>query len=209
MADEMRTSGFALFMDWEQVLISSAPKRRDYEGHRIADLAAEADISPYAWIFDALLETELDIGIVVFHSSAENRMHELRYPTMMIGTDGAGLATSGPLAKGKPHPRNFGTSPLVLGRYVRELAVLSLEEAVYRMTGLPAEKLRWTDRGLVQKEYQADLVVLNPETIADRATYENPKQYPLGIPHVIVNGKLVVHNGGHTAARPGVVLGRA
>lgn len=208
MANEMKSSGLARSMDWEQVLISRSPKNTQYEGQRIAEMATNAGLSPYDWIFDALLETDLDVGIITFHSSEENRANELRYPTMMIGTDGYGLATEGALSEGKPHPRNYGTFPLVLGRYVRELQVISLEEAVYRMTGLAARKLRWSDRGLVQEGYKADLVVLDPDTVADRATYETPQQYPLGIPHVIVNGRLVIHNNAHSSARPGVVLGR-
>jgi len=154
-----------------------------------------------------LLETELDIGMIGFGMSEENRQQELRYPTMMIGTDGTALATTGPLSKSKPHPRNFGTFPRVLGHYIREQKVISFEEAIRRMCGLPAQKLRWANRGLVKNGYKADLVILNPDTVADRATYENPHQYPAGIHHVIVNGKLVIHNDVHTLARPGIVLG--
>jgi N-acyl-D-amino-acid deacylase len=126
----------------------------------------------------------------------------------MIGTDGVGLATEGPMSEGVPHPRSYGTYPRVLGRYVREQGAISLEEAIWKMSGFPAQKLRWADRGLVKKGYKADLVVLNPDTVADPATYESPHQYPAGIPHVLVNGRLVVHDGRHTQARPGAVLGR-
>jgi N-acyl-D-aspartate/D-glutamate deacylase len=107
-----------------------------------------------------------------------------------------------------PHPRSYGTYPRVLGHYVRELGVISLEEAVRKMSGFPAQKLRWSDRGSVKEGYRADLVVLNPDTVAERSTYTEPHQYPVGIPHVIVNGRLVVHNDGHTQARPGCVLRR-
>ena len=203
MAAEMQSSG----REWNLVFISSAPKHRAYEGRHIADLAAEAGKSPYDWIFDVLLETELDIGMIGFGMSEENRQQELRYPTMMIGTDGTALATTGPLSKSKPHPRNFGTFPRVLGHYIREQKVISFEEAIRRMCGLPAQKLRWANRGLVKNGYKADLVILNPDTVADRATYENPHQYPAGIHHVIVNGKLVIHNDVHTLARPCIVLG--
>ena len=105
-----------------------------------------------------------------------------------------------------PHPRNYGTVPRILGHYVRELGVISLEEAIWKMSGFPAQKLRWSDRGLVKEGYRADLVVLDPNTVAERSTYTAPHQYPTGIPHVIVNGKLVVHNDGHTQACPGIVL---
>jgi len=207
MTADMQSTGFFRIAEWDKVLICGSPKKRDYEGRYIADLAAEAGKSPHDWVFDALMETEGDIGMVLFMMSEENREEELRHPAMMIGTDGAGLAVEGPMSKGVPHPRSYGTFPRVLGHYVRERGVISLEEAIWKMSGFPAQKLRWTDRGLVKKGYKADLVVLDPDTVADRATYEAPHQYPVGIPHVIVNGKLVVHDNSHTQARPGSVLG--
>lgn len=101
----------------------------------------------------------------------------------MTGTDGAGLATEGPLSHGFPHPR-------ILGRYVGEPGLLGPEDAIDRMTCLPARKLRWPDRGLVKRGHKADLVVLNPDRVADRATYEPPHQYPSGIVHMLVDGRL-------------------
>ncbi len=192
---------------WDKILISSSPKNRDYEGRFIADMAAETGKGPLDWAYDALLETELDVAMVHFGMSEDNLKMALRHPAIMIGTDGMGLATQGPLSKGKPHPRNYGTYPCVLGRYVREQGVISLEEAVWKMCGLPAQKLRWTDRGLVKNGYRADLVVFDPDAVADQATYKAPHQYPVGIHHVIVNGELVIHAGVHTQARPGIVLG--
>jgi N-acyl-D-amino-acid deacylase len=190
------------------VLISGSPRNREYEGRSVADLATEAGKTPYDWIFDALLETELDTSIVKFGMSEENRALELRHPAMMIGTDGSGLATEGPLSTGVPHPRSYGTFPRVLGHYVREVGVIPLEEAVWKMSGLPAQKLRWPDRGLLKRGYRADVVVLDPDTVSDRATYEAPHQYPAGIHHVVVNGQIVVRDGSHTQARPGAILGR-
>jgi N-acyl-D-amino-acid deacylase len=193
--------------EWDKILISSSPRQRAYEGRSIADLAAEGGKSPYEWVLDALLDAELDMGMILFQMCEDNLKLQLRHPAIMIGTDGAGRATQGLLSRGLPHPRSYGTFPRVLGRYVREQGVLSLEEAVWKMSGLPAQKLRWSDRGQVKKGYQADLVILDPQTVADRATYEAPHQYPAGIPHVIVNGQLVVHDGAHTGGRPGRVLG--
>ena len=207
MATEMQITGNMRVTDWTQVQISSASRNRAYEGRSIADLADEAGKSPHEWVFDALLETDLKAGVIKFHSTEENRRNELRHPAMMIGTDGAGLATEGPLSTGKPHPRNYGTYPYILERYVRQQGVLTLEEAIRKMSGLPARKLRWSDRGLVKPGYKADLVTLDPDVVADRATYEAPHQYPVGIAHVIVNGVPVVHNSTHTQARPGRVLG--
>ena len=206
MTTDMQSTGFFRIAEWDKVLISSSPKRRNYEGQYIADLAAETNKSPYEWIFDALVETEGDINMIFFAMSEDNREEELRHPAMMIGTDASGLATEGPLSKGTPHPRGYGTFPRVLGHYVREQGVISLEEAIWKISGFPAQKLRWPDRGLVKESCKADLVILNPDTVADRATYEAPHQYPVGIPHVIVNGKLVIHNSAHTRARPGNVL---
>ena len=116
-----------------------------------------------------------------------------------------GVPFEGPMAKGAPHPRSFGTFPKVLGKYVREEKVLTLEDAVRRMTGFPAQKLRFRDRGLVKKNYKADLVIFDPETIIDKADFVNPFQRPAGIEHVLVNGDYVVKSGMHTKARPGVV----
>ena len=208
MTADMQSTGFFRITEWDKVLISGSPKNRDYEGRYVADLAAEAGKSPHDWIFDALLETELAVSMITFMMSEENRRVEVRHPAMMIGTDSSGRATEGPLSKGVPHPRGYGTYPRVLGRYVREQGVISLEEATWKISGFPAQKLRWSDRGLVKKGYKADLVILDPDTVADRATYEAPHQYPVGIPHVIVNGKLVIHDNSHTQARPGSVLGR-
>ena len=206
MVSDRQPGGTLRTTEWDRILISGCPKNRDYEGHTVADLAAEANKPPHDWVFDALLETEMGISMIAFTMSEENRELAMHHPAMMIGTDGSGLATEGPLSTGLPHPRSYGTFPRVLAHYVREQGVISLEEAIRKMSGLPAQKLRWTDRGLVRKGYRADLVVLDPDTVADLATYEAPHQYPTGIPHVIVNGKLVVHNSAHTRARPGSVL---
>ncbi len=209
MASDMQTKGFFSIVEWDTVLISGSPNNRDYQGRYIADMARESGKTPYDWIFDALLETEGEMSMVLFMMSEDDCKLALQHAAMMIGTDGSGYATEGPLSKGVPHPRNYGTYPRVLGHYVRELGVISLEDAVWKMSGFPAQKLRWSDRGLVKKGYQADLVVLNPDTVAERSTYTAPHQYPAGIPHVIVNGKLVVHNDDHTQTRPGSVLRRS
>jgi len=210
MGDHMMTgtSGLGHKIEWDKVVISSSPMNRDYEGRNIADLAAEVAKSPHEWVLDTLLETDLDASIIIFSMSEDNRRAELSHPGMMIGTDGFGMPVDGSRSMGMPHPRSYGTFPRVLGYYVREHNVISLEEAVLKMTGLPARRLRWTDRGLVKKGYKADLVVFDPNNVTDRATYEDPVQYPIGISHVIINGKLVIHDNIHTQARPGCVIGR-
>ena len=130
----------------------------------------------------------------------------LRQPWVAIGSDGSAFATEGPLRAGVPHPRSFGTFPRVLGRYVRERQVIPLEDAVRKMTSLPAEILGLGDRGTIAAGKWADLVIFDPATVNDRATFEDPFQYPVGIDTVIVNGEVVLDEGTHTGATPGKVL---
>jgi N-acyl-D-amino-acid deacylase len=206
MTADMTSKGFARGFAWSQVMITSAPGNRGHEGRRVADLAADAGQTPCEWLFDTLLQSRLEISMAIFGMSEENRKRELRFPTMMIGTDGMGLAVEGPMSAGKPHPRNYGAFPRVLGHYVRELGILSLPEAVHRMTGLPAAKLRLKRRGLIRPGAAADLVVFDPATVSDEADYENPHRYARGIEQVLVNGKFAVRDGRHTRERSGVVL---
>lgn len=206
MTADMNREGFARGFAWSQVMITSAPGNRGLEGRRVADLAADAGQTAHAWLFDTLLQSRLEISMALFGMSEENRKRELKFPSMMIGTDGMGLAVEGPMSAGKPHPRNYGTFPRVLGHYVRELGILSLEEAVHRMTGLPAAKLRLKRRGLIRAGAAADLVVFDPLTVCDAADYEDPHRYARGVEQVVVNGKFVVRDGVHTRERPGAVL---
>ena len=206
MTADMISGGYARGVEFKDVLITSSPRRTEYEGRYISDLAALTGQSPYEWLFDALEQTKLDISMAVFGMSQENRLQEIRFPGMMIGTDGTGLAASGPMARGVPHPRNYGAFPRVLGRFVRDLRIIKLEEAVHKMTGLPAGKLRLHDRGLIKPGLAADLVVFDPATVSDTATYDQPHQYAKGIFHVIVNGRFVVRDAAHTGSRPGLIL---
>jgi N-acyl-D-aspartate/D-glutamate deacylase len=129
-------------------------------------------------------------------------------PWCSIGSDGSALAAEGPLRRGNPHPRNFGTFPRVLGVYVRKLGLLRLEDAVRKMTSLSAAKLGIQDRGLLRPGNWADVTLFDPERVIDRATYEEPFQYSDGIEYVIVNGQVVLEKGKHTGARPGRALRR-
>jgi N-acyl-D-amino-acid deacylase len=130
----------------------------------------------------------------------------LKHPATMVASDGNIPGPTGDIASGVPHPRSYGTFPRVLGYYVRERKVLKLEEAVYKMTSFPARRLGLHDRGLIREGMKADIVVFDPARVRDTGTLENPKQYPEGIPIVIVNGEIVVEGGATTAARPGRVL---
>ena len=208
MAADMRNTGLARHADWSKVLISRSPKRSDYEGHFVSELAERSRRPPIEWVFDALRQTELDIGMIDFCISEDNLRQALKHPLTMVGTDGSGLSVEGPLSNGLPHPRSYGTCPRVLGRFVRDQGLLSLETAVRKMTGMPAEKLRLATRGLIKQGNAADIVVFDPLKIADRATYESPHQYPDGIIHVLVNGQFVIRDGVHTGARPGIPLRR-
>ena len=207
MAAEIREGEFGRPADWSKIMISRSPDP-GHEGRFVAEMAEESGKEPENWVFDALRETGLEMKMVRFTMKEENLRLALRHPAGMIGSDSSALAAAGPLAQGKPHPRNFGTFPRVLGHYVREEKVLTLEEAVRKMTGAPAAKLHLADRGLVRKGFKADLVLLDPETIADRATYPSPFQYPVGIERVMVNGVTVARNGVHTRQCPGRVLVR-
>jgi N-acyl-D-aspartate/D-glutamate deacylase len=127
---------------------------------------------------------------------------------VLVGSDGRAVAPDSVAGQGRPHPRFYGTFPRVLGHYVRDLGLLSLPEAVRKMTGGPAWTLRLRDRGLLREGYRADVTIFDPATILDRATYQDPHRYPAGISTVIVNGVVVVDGGAHTGARPGMVLRR-
>jgi N-acyl-D-amino-acid deacylase len=130
----------------------------------------------------------------------------LSHPFVMLGSDGSSLAPYGPLSKGKPHPRNYGTFPRFLGYYVRERKLLTLPEAIKKMTCKPAAKLGLKDRGSLKQGSFADIVIFDPKTIADKATFIEPHQYPVGIDYVLVNGTTVIDHGEHTGRLPGKVL---
>jgi len=135
--------------------------------------------------------------------SEEDVKTVMRVPWVSIGSDGSALNLDYP---GKPHPRSFGTNPRVLGKYRRDEKTLTLEDAIRKMASLPAQVLGLKDRGLIREGYWADLVVVDPDVVADTATYDDPKQYPKGIDYVLVNGAIVIDEGNHTGARPGKVI---
>jgi N-acyl-D-aspartate/D-glutamate deacylase len=144
--------------------------------------------------------------MVSFSQNLENVAKVLRHPAIMIGSDSIGLSEGTGPKHGKPHPRMYGTFPRVLGEYAREQKLLALETAVHKMTGMPAARLRLADRGLVREGYAADLVVFDPLTVTDEATFDDPHRYPTGIPYVLVNGDVVVDAGRFRAAGGGRVL---
>src|SRR5207249_1506592 len=170
--------------------------------------AKEMGKDPYDFVFEMLIANGGGVGCVWFIIDESDLKLALEQPWVSIGSDGSALAISGTLRSGVPHPRNFGTFPRVLGKYVRDEHVIPLEQAVHKMTGLTARQLHFRDRGLIKPGLAADLVIFDPATVADRATFTDPFQYPVGIDTVIVNGRVVLDNGRHTGERPGVVIRR-
>jgi N-acyl-D-amino-acid deacylase len=132
----------------------------------------------------------------------------MRHRLTAIGSDGNSLAPEGPLGDGVPHPRSYGTFPRILGTFVRDRGVLDLEEAVHKMTGMPAARIGLDDRGLLRPGMQADVTVFDPDRVAQGGDFVTPDVYPEGIEHVLVNGQFVIRDGEHTGRRPGVAIGR-
>ncbi len=181
---------------------------RKYEGMRVADAARAAGQDPFDFVFDLLVETRGRVGCVYFIMSEDDVKLALVQPWVAIGSDGSALSIEGPLRAGVPHPRNFGTFPRVLGKYVREEQVITLEEAIRKMTSLPAATLNLPDRGTIAAGQWADLVIFDPAEVRDTASFENPFSYPQGIDTVIVNGEVVLDEATHTGTKPGRVLRR-
>lgn len=198
---------------WDQIIISSYPTEK-LVGRTLADIADERGVDPFEAYFDLLLESDAIGGIIGFYYNEDDIRHVLKHERSMIGSDGYALAPYGILGKGRNHPRSYGTFPMIFRKYVRGESrpdllhdkgekLLSLEEAVRKMTSVPARKLGIEDRGFLREGMWADIVVFNPKTIADTATYLDPYRYPVGIEHVIVNSVPVISKGEHTGALPG------
>jgi len=192
--------------DAAQVTSTSAPELAWAEGRRLGALAEARRMEPYALLLQLIRGDRARSGMVGFGMSDENTMRFLVHPLGMVCSDGSALSTEGPLSEGTPHPRNFGAFPRVLGHYVREQKAMPLETAIHKMTGMPARRLRFAGRGTITPGACADLVAFDPDTVGDRATFANPHQYPVGIPHVMVNGRFVVRDGEETGDRPGRVV---
>jgi N-acyl-D-amino-acid deacylase len=188
---------------WEGVVgtVFNHPGNKAYEGKSILDIAklrGQSDLAETC--FDLIVEEGAFIPGVHHTMSEEDVRYVMQIPWVSIASDGSAINLSAP---GKPHPRSFGTNVRVLGKYVRDEKVLTLEDAVRKMTSLPAQTLRLKDRGLLREGYWADVVVFDPNTVSDPATYENPQQYAKGVPYVLVNGTVVIDKRNHTGARPG------
>lgn len=195
---------------WAALRIADAAceRWRGAEGRSLLEIASDAGRAPAEMLLDLLSASDGRASIVHFTMCEENLVKWLQLPFVAIGSDSSSRAVEGPTAVGKPHPRSYGTCARVLGRYVRERGVLSLAEAVRRLTGLAASRLGLKRRGLLRPGAVADITVFDPVRIADRATYELPQQYSVGVRHVLVNGALAVKDGELTGARNGRFLRR-
>ncbi|MCE5248814.1 D-aminoacylase [bacterium] len=193
---------------WEKVIICSVllDKNKHLEGTNVQQAATEAKKPCYDFMRDLLIEEEGHVSMVTFGMSEDNLKRVLAHPLVTVGSDGNSVAPYGVLGKDKPHPRFYGTFPRVLGKFAREEKIFPLATAIKKMTSLSAAKFGLTGRGSIAAGNFADLVVFNPDTVIDKATFENPHQYPEGIPYVIVNGQVVISGGEHTGALPGRIL---
>ena len=191
---------------WDGILVTDYNPQPDLAGKCITEIAEIESKNPLQVIFDLIVASKGQVGCVFFDQLEHNVRALMRHPLVAIGSDGFALSPHGILGQGNPHPRSYGTFPRVLAHYVREEKVIELEEAVKKMTSITAERFGLAGRGVIRTGAWADLVLFDPQTIADKATFTDPHQYPGGIPYVIVNGVVVIDQGQHTGALPGKVL---
>lgn len=180
------------------------PALQKYVGMTLAAIADREKKDPRDVVLDIILAG--DAGMTVLVTDEGDLRLAMQRPWVAFGSDGESVAADGPLSEGLVHPRGYGTYPRVFGTYVRELGLLRLEDAIRKATSLPAQRLGIRDRGLLREGFYADVVVLDPQTIIDRSTFEKPHQYSTGISKVLVNGEVVVDQGRITDARPGMVV---
>jgi N-acyl-D-aspartate/D-glutamate deacylase len=176
---------------------------RPVQGKRLSEIATQWRRDPLEAAFDLLLADKARTGAIYFSMNEQDVRAALSTWWLAVNTDYGGVAPDGPFAVARPHPRTYGAFTRILGPYVREQRLLPLEQAVRKMTSLAAQRVRLTDRGLLQRGMYADITVFDPRTVADRATFEQPHQLSTGIVHVFVNGQAVLRDGRVTKARPG------
>ncbi len=184
----------------------NAESLRPLTGKTLEDAARIRGKDQVETMLELIDEDNAATRVATFVMSEENIRKQIRRPWVSLGSDAVSVSAEGVFLNQSTHPRAYGNFARLLGKYVREEKALSLQEAVRRLTGLPAANLGLDRRGLIKEGYFADLVVFDPETIADRATYDNPHQYATGVKHVLVNGVRVIENGEHTGAKPGRAL---
>lgn len=192
---------FVDFAGFENIYVTSVKteKNADAVGLSIVELAEKRGVDPYTAAFDLLMEEENAVGMVDFYGTEEHVKRFMMRPEMNACTDGL-------LCPGKPHPRLYGSFVRILGKYVREEKLMSLEQAIYKMTAKPASVLGLTDRGTLKVGNWADITIFDPNTVIDKGTFTDPIQFPDGIAYVIVNGQVAVDHGKHTGALNGQVI---
>jgi len=204
--------------EWENIYLGSggpsgvligAVVNRELEavqGKRLSEIAAEQKKDPLDALFDLIVADHGQTGAIYFMMSEADLRAAMRAPFVSFCTDSGARAQDGPLAGSKSHPRGWGSYPRILGRYVREERLLTLEQAIHKMTGMPASRVGLKDRGLIREGMFADLTIFDPKTVIDTATFDNPNQHPVGIPFVIINGQINVDDGARTSVLSGRVL---
>jgi len=187
--------------NWDEILIASVKSARNKtcEGKSLQQIAEMRGEEPLDSVFNLLLDEDCAVAMIMFTMAEADVRTVMRHPATMIGTDGI-------WSHGKPHPRIYGTYPRILGTYVREERLLSLEDAVRKMTSFPAQKFELWKKGLVREGMDADLVIFDADTIAERSTFQDPHQYPTGLPYVILNGQVVVEQERYTGKLAGQVV---
>ncbi|MCC6537166.1 MAG: D-aminoacylase [Bryobacterales bacterium] len=194
---------------WEGMLLVSLsnPSYKQFEGKRMNQVIDALKLAPVDALFKVLIDNQGSVPTVYFHHSEDDMRKALATAFVSIGSDGSAVTTEGPLARGNPHPRYYGTFPRVLGRYVRDEKILTMEEAIRKMTSANAAKIHVYDRGLLRPGQWADVTVFDAAKIIDHSTYEKPHQYSTGVEWVVVNGTVVLEPGGkHNGARPGAIV---
>jgi N-acyl-D-aspartate/D-glutamate deacylase len=195
---------------YERVLISSVPEDADpsFVGKTVAEIGQTTGQRPVDIVLDLLGTHEQKPGVIFFTMNEDNLRRILTWPFVGVGSDARAQIPRGEALKAKPHPRAYGTFSRLLGKYVRDEKLMPLEEAIRKITSLPAERLGLTDRGVLREGAAADITVLDPDTVTDRATFTDPHQLSTGISHVIVNGEPVIEDSAHNRQLPGKVLKR-
>ena len=203
--------------EWENLLLAAGAEGvllsdfqnenlRDLTGRTLADVARERGVSPQEAAMQLVVEDDSRVGAVYFLMCEENVEKQIALPWVSFGSDAGAPSPEGVFLERNPHPRAYGNFARLLGHYVRERGVISLEAAIRKLTSLPAENLAIRERGRLEPGYWADVVVFDPNTISDHATFVEPHQLATGVQHVLVNGELVLEDRVHTGATPGQVV---
>lgn len=208
--DELTRDGKNNDEFWKGVMVSSVshPHNKWLEGKTIWEVAKELAQPAFDTVCELLIEEGCRVDCLFFNMSEKNLERILRWDIVMIASDSSIRSINGPLSEGRPHPRSYGTFSRVLGRYCREKGLLTLEDAIYKMTGLPARRFGIKKRGLLRQGFYADIVIFDGRKVKDMATFYAPHQYSTGIKYVIVNGKVTIRDGKHTGAVHGRILRR-